>query len=109
LGDYRFERIIKRTEQLYLFEFSKEDKRNQLCWVAWMPTGFRSDQPTQKNHRITEITLTDLPAKPTEILAMQTSEQTQNKDFVSTLESITFELSESPAYLFFEPKKLLLK
>jgi hypothetical protein len=48
LGNYRFERIIKRTEQLYLFEFSKEDKRNQLCWVAWMPTGFRSDQPVQK-------------------------------------------------------------
>ena len=109
LGDYRFDRIIKRTEQLYLFEFSKEDKRNHLCWVAWMPTGFRSDQPAQKKHRTREITLTDLPAKPTEILAMQTSEKSKNKNFFSNLESITFELSESPAYLFFEPKKLLLK
>jgi hypothetical protein len=74
-----------------------------------MPTGFRSDQPAQKKHRITEITLNDLPAKPTEIQAMQTSEKSKNKDFVSNLKSITFELSESPAYLFFEPKKLLLK
>ena len=70
-----------------------------------MPTGFRSDQNVKKTGRTTEITLIELPAKPKQILAMQTSEQTQNKDFVSKLDSITFELSESPAYLFFEPKK----
>jgi hypothetical protein len=106
LGDYRFERIIKRTEQLYLFEFSKEDKRNHLCWVAWMPTGFRSDQKVKKKHRTSEITLTR-PARKTKTNLGHANLGTRAKIKTSfrPRKSITFELSESPAYLFFEPKK----
>ena len=105
LGDYRFSRIVQKNSQLYLFEFLKGKDRDQVCWVAWSPTGFRSDQKVKKNHRATEITLADLPSKPDRLLAMQTSGESEPKDFVSTSGSITFELSESPVYLFFEPKQ----
>jgi len=104
LGDYRFSRIVPKNSQLYLFEFSQEKNRDKFCWVAWSPTGFRSDQEVKKNHRATEITLVDLPSKPDRMLAMQTSGDSAPKDFVYTSGSITFELSESPVYLFFEPK-----
>ena len=88
LGDYRFERIIKSTEQLHLFEFSK--KIREIIYVGWHGCPLVSDPIKQsKNpYRMTEIKLTDLPAKPKQILAMQTSEKAKIKTSFRNLNSI---------------------
>ncbi len=45
LGEYRFNKIIKKEEgRLYIYEFKHGVKEDLLIWVAWSPTGSGREQ-----------------------------------------------------------------
>jgi serine/threonine-protein kinase ATR len=95
LGDYRFNRVVERkTDELYIFEYAKDQEPQALCWVVWSPTREKSDKV-----RI----LTGLPSLPKSVQVMPVT-----PDVLQELEwkkvaanSISLSVGESPRFLYF--------
>ena len=102
LGDYRFRRIVKKAPgDLCVYEFAQGDDSSQVIWVAWSPTGARTNEQDRYESRERKTTLNDLPALPTRILGMATTSGDAPKPTweKSGPSAITLTLGESPVYL----------
>ncbi|CAL1516745.1 cellulase family glycosylhydrolase [Chitinophaga sp. MM2321] len=102
LGDYRFKRIVKRDKgELYVYEFEHGSDPKKLVWVAWSPTGAKTqEQEGYQPHQIS-ATLDSLPGIPVSVNAMATAagdipQQQWKKAGVS---GITLTIGESPVYI----------
>jgi hypothetical protein len=102
LGDYRFRRVVKRNAgELYIFEFEHGTDPKKLIWVAWSPTGAKTQQQQgYKPHTFT-ATLDNLPGMPLHVTGMATAdgeapqEPWQNKGDAAMILTI----GESPVYI----------
>ena len=71
LGEYRFRRIIKKEEgRLYVYEFVRGNDPRSLIWVAWSPTGVKTQDKEGYRPREVNATLDRLPALPESVTAM---------------------------------------
>jgi hypothetical protein len=102
LGNYRLHRIVKNDAgNLFVYEFEQGDDKNKKIWVAWSPTGAKTQEKEGYRPREVKVTLTGLPGKPVQVTGMATSngqapepkwEQTGNA-------AITLTIGESPTYI----------
>ncbi|MHA4808065.1 cellulase family glycosylhydrolase [Flavitalea flava] len=102
LGNYRFHRIIKNeAKDLFVYEFENgEDKKNKI-WVAWSPTGTKTQEKEGYQPREVKVILTDLPGKPTRVAGMATTNgQAPESKWEQTGDAaITLTVGESPTYI----------
>ena len=103
LGEYRFNRIIEKTKDLYLYEFKKDKDPNNSIWVAWSPTGNRTDGDPNHKGRTASVTLNNLPGEVKEVRAMQTTREpaTSVNWQPAGPSSLKLAVSENPVYLHF--------
>lgn len=97
LGNYRFSRIVKKTEgQEYIYEFRNGDDRKKIIWTAW--------RPTAQNKEI-DITLA-VPGKPEKIEAMSVQKgAASSAPFVySNSGEVKLKISGSPVYILMREK-----
>ena len=74
LGEYRFRRIVKKEDgKLYVYEFVRGNNPDSLIWVAWSPTGVRTQDKEGYQPREINTTLDHLPGLPLSVTAMATS------------------------------------
>ncbi|SEW35308.1 hypothetical protein [Chitinophaga arvensicola] len=102
LGNYRFNRIVKNESgKLFVYEFEQGDTPGNRIWVAWSPTGTKTQEKEGYQPKEALVTLTGLPGKPSRVVAMATTasaasepkwEQTDSK-------SITLTVGESPTFI----------
>ena len=107
LGDYRFERVVRQEAgKLHLYAFQPGRRAGSPIWVAWSPTGVRSDRQQGYVPRETEVTLTDLPAQPARVLGMAVADGAAPALPWKSAgpRAITLTIGESPAYLVFGPQ-----
>lgn len=102
LGDYRFSRVVKKDAgSAYVYEFIHGSERGQVVWVAWSPTGVRTDSKTGYVPRESTITLSGLPALPKQVVGMATADGEAPKPaWTKTGErTISLTVGEAPIYL----------
>ncbi len=101
LGDCRFSRVVldqpgRTRVQEYI---DGEQDAGMVVWVAWSPTGYRTDAKAGYVPVHHPMTLRGLPAKP-ELQTMTTAAgPAETVDGRWSAGSITFEVGESPVYL----------
>jgi len=96
LGDYRFQRAIKSTDQLRVVEFTHETHNKPPIWVAWSPTGHSSS---------VKASLDRLPGKLASAVEMPASKdpaRTVPTESGPNGTTLKLEVGESPIYLTFE-------
>lgn len=101
LGDCRFARVVKQDAgRLRVLEFTGgPDAPGKVVWVAWSPTGCRTDAKAGYVPAHTRAVLSGLPARP-EVVAMATAEApAQAPEAAVAATSVTVEVGESPLYL----------
>lgn len=102
LGNYRFHRIVKNEEDnLFVYEFVQGNDKNKKIWVAWSPTGSKTQEKEGYQPREVKVTLTELPDTPVHIVGMATaSGQAPEPKWHQTSETaITLTIGESPIYI----------
>jgi hypothetical protein len=102
LGDYRFRRIVKKEPaDLFVYEFAQGGDPSHLIWIAWSPTGARTNEKDRYESRERKTTLNDLPVLPTRILGMTTTSGDAPKPTWEKTgpSAITLTLGESPVYI----------
>ena len=102
LGNFRFKRVVeKRPADLFVYEFESAEASHPVVWVAWSPTGARSNEKEHYLPRQLRETLTGLPSLPSEVVGMATAESDALKLSWEKAgpTSITLRVSESPAYI----------
>ncbi len=93
LGDYRFVRAVGEIPgEAYVYEFSRGS--GHPVWVAWSPTGSGRTKP---------LRLGSLPGRPQRIERMPLAEGAAERIEWRHVGggTIQFDLTESPAYIFF--------
>jgi len=93
LGEYRFNRIIRKEEaELYVYEFVHASINNQVIWLAWSPTG---------TGRELDARIEGLPGKILKIEQMPVREgaiaRVETQDAGSN--AIKLKITESPVYI----------
>ncbi|MCX7046499.1 MAG: hypothetical protein NTX50_13570 [Candidatus Sumerlaeota bacterium] len=104
LGDYRFKRIVKKNKgELFLYEFERGDGSGQKIWVAWSPTGARTNEKDTYKPREAKMTINDLPALPTRLIGMATADGEAPKVAweKASPSAIILTIGESPVYIIF--------
>ncbi|HTI71647.1 MAG TPA: hypothetical protein VMF06_16855 [Candidatus Limnocylindria bacterium] len=102
LGDYRFHRVVKKAAgELYVYEFEKAGEPTALIWVAWSPTGTRTNSKTPHTPREAKVTLTGLPVMPSRVVGLAVNQgaapaATWTK---AGAQSIEVTVGESPLYI----------
>jgi len=102
LGAYRFKRMVKQEAgNLYVYEFEKGANKNDKIWVAWSPTGVKTQEKEGYQPREVRVTLSGLPGKPIQVIGMATADgQPPAPKWEQTGDSaITLTIGESPAYI----------
>jgi hypothetical protein len=102
LGAYRFKRIVKQEAgNLYVYEFEKGANKNDKIWVAWSPTGVKTQEKEGYQPREVKVTLSGLPGKPIQVIGMATADgQPPAPKWEQAGDSaITLTAGESPAYI----------
>jgi hypothetical protein len=102
LGDYRFKRIVKKISAgLCVDEFVHADDPGLTIWVAWSPTGTRTNEKDHYVPRETKATLSELPSLPVQVVGMATADgpAPQPGWEKAGASSITLTVGESPIYL----------
>lgn len=102
LGNYRFRRVVKNEAgKLFVYEFEQGDDKNNKIWVAWSPTGTKTQEKEGYQPRTSTVTLDGLPGRPVRVVGMATTdgpapepkwEQTADK-------TITLTIGESPTFI----------
>ena len=104
LGDYKFRRVVtKKPAEVFVYEFQRGDDAKQLIWVAWSPTGVRTNAKNGYHPREAKVTLADLPKPPEKVVGMATDDRTAPAvDWVKNgTSSISLTVGESPVYLVY--------
>ena len=107
LGNYRLHRMVKsEVGHLYVYEFEQGDNKNNKIWVAWSPTGARTQEKEGYQPKEMKVTLKDLPGKPISVTGMATTDgQAPEPKWEQTGDSaITLTVGESPTYIVLKPK-----
>ncbi|RFS24699.1 hypothetical protein DVR12_05720 [Chitinophaga silvatica] len=102
LGEYRFRKIIQQQPgKAYVYEFVKGSDNNDIIWVAWSPTGVRTDKKKNYQPVQTTIALYNIPGDVVQIQGMAVNENSSQKiDFKKNNQtSISLTISESPVYI----------
>jgi hypothetical protein len=102
LGSYKFHRIIKNDAgSLFVYEFEQGSDKNKKIWVAWSPTGARTQEKEGYQPREVKVTLNGLPGKPVRITGMATTNgQAPEPKWEQTGDAaITLTVGESPIYI----------
>ena len=105
LGNFRFKRIVqKNPDALFVNEFEHGTDPSRVIWVAWSPTGTRTNEKDRYLPRETKATLNDLPSLPVRIVSMATAdgEAPQLSWEKSGSSAITLNVGESPIYIIME-------
>ena len=106
LGDYRFKRVVaEQANKHMVYEFEHGDDAQKLVWVAWSPTGCRTDQRVGYKPR-TSVWVTDhLPGTLLTSKSMAISQEPPGAALV-TREGNELQLTvgESPCYIIWEVK-----
>jgi hypothetical protein len=105
LGGYRFKRVVKKVPgELCVFEFECGDAPGRMVWVAWSPTGVRTNEKNGYVPREAKVTLEGLPALPTKVFGMATADGEAPKPAWEKAgpASITLTIGESPVYILME-------
>ncbi len=102
LGEYRFNRIVtKKTGELFVYEFVHGSDPGRLVWMAWSPTGSRTNEKDGYKPREVKTTLSDLPALPVKVVGMATADGEAPKLAWEKAgpSAITLTIGESPTYI----------
>ncbi|NLH15467.1 MAG: hypothetical protein GX455_02700 [Phycisphaerae bacterium] len=108
LGEYRFNRIVtKRPGELFVNEFVHGADPAKIAWVAWSPTGARTNEKEGYKPREAKATLSDLPAQPSKVLGMATADGEAPKPAWEKQgpSAITLTVGESPTYILMDRQK----
>lgn len=102
LGDYRFKRAVKRQAgELYVYEFEHGQDPKKLVWVAWSPTGAKTQEQQGYKPHETAVTLHNLPGTPVHVTGMATAggdaPQPAWQDVGDA--AMTLTIGESPVYI----------
>lgn len=93
LGNYRFNRVIKKEQDhLYIYEFAHADENGLLIWVLWSPTGIEREK---------EIHLHELPGKilKTERMPLKEDPPKTAKLEMIGANAVQLKITESPLYI----------
>ncbi len=90
LGDFRFSRVIRQTDDLYIYEFINPERPKEPVWAIWSPTG--DQREVEKS-----ITVTDEPLEA-ERMPLQEGPP-ENVPFVRSTGTVKLPVGESPVYL----------
>ncbi len=102
LGEYRFKRVVTKTPgALSVFEFENGANPDRIAWVAWSPTGVRTNEKNGYVPRAARVTLTGLPALPARVAGMATADgEAPNAAWEKAgPTAITLMVGESPVYI----------
>jgi hypothetical protein len=102
LGDYRFKRVVQKSpDKLFVYEFEHGTGSSRVIWVAWSPTGTRTNEKDRYVSRETKAMLSGLPSLPVRVVGMATADG----DFPQLSwekvgpSGIAFTVGESPIYI----------
>jgi hypothetical protein len=101
LGDCRFSRVVRQDPgKLRVQEYiGGPEARGKVVWVAWSPTGCRTDAKTGYVPAHQRITLTGLPGRATVAVMAIAADPARAPEAKNAGTSITVEVGESPIYL----------
>jgi len=102
LGNYRFHRIVtNQPGNLFVYEFEQGSDKTKKIWAAWSPTGAKTQEKDSYHPRVAKVTLNQLPAKPSRVIGMSTSDgpAPEPKWQQTGPNTITLLITESPAYI----------
>jgi hypothetical protein len=105
LGNYRFKRVVKKSpNEVFAYEFAAAEPGNRTIWVAWSPTGARSNEKEHYTPRQLKITLDGLPSLPLQVVGMASSagEAPEVRWEKAGTTAITLTIGESPTYIVME-------
>jgi hypothetical protein len=107
LGSYRFHRVVKQDAgRLFVYEFVQGDDENKKIWVAWSPTGARTQEKEGYRPREMKVTLGSLPGRVVRVSGMATADgQAPEVKWERAGDAaITLMIGESPVYIVMAPK-----
>ena len=102
LGDYRFSRVIKKQKgEVFVYEFTHGTDPGRVIWVAWSPTGARTNEKDTYVPHEARVTLTDLPGLPEQVVGMATADGPAPKAAWDKAgdTSLSLTVTESPTYI----------
>jgi hypothetical protein len=105
LGNYRFKRIVKKSpNDLFVYEFEPGDASKRVIWVAWSPTGARTNEKEGYAPRGIKAVLSGLPSLPIQVIGMATAENEAPQPGWEKAGpgAITLTIGESPTYIIME-------
>lgn len=105
LGGCRFKGMVKkRPGDLFVCEFEHGSDPSRIIWVAWSPTGTRTNEKDAYVPRATKVTLSELPSLPVRVVGMATAEGEAPKVpwEEASPSAITLTIGESPTYLIMD-------
>lgn len=101
LGDCRFAKVVRQEPgKLRVQEYvGGPEARGTVVWVAWSPTGCRTDAKAGYQPAHATVTLSGLPGRP-EAIAMATADgKPAPVEAQVSARAVTLEVGESPVYL----------
>jgi hypothetical protein len=102
LGNYRFHRVVKNEAgNLFVYEFEQGGNTTNKVWVAWSPTGTKTQDKDGYRPREVRITLRELPGKPVRVFGMATTDGPASEPGwkQTSGSTITLPIGESPTYI----------
>jgi len=102
LGDYRFKRVVETSPpEVSVMEFASGATPDRIIWVAWSPTGARTNDKARYSPRQIPTRLRGLPSLPAQVVGMATTEAEapQLSWKQAGPAAISLLVSESPSYL----------
>ena len=102
LGGYRFKRAVKKDPgDLCVYEFECSETPDRVIWVAWSPTGARTNEKDHYVPHEAKATLSGLPSLPTQVVGMATADGEAPKPAWEKTgpAAITLTVGESPIYI----------
>jgi hypothetical protein len=102
LGDYKLHRIVKNDAgKLCVYEFEQGADSSKKIWVAWSPTGAKTQEKEGYQPREAKVTLIGLPGKPTRVTGMATTDGQAPEPKWEQISNgtITLTIGESPIYI----------
>lgn len=90
LGDYRFEKVVKQSQENYTYEFTHSDGKKKV-WVCWAPVDTEKEKAIGIN----------VPFSVDRVEQMPTSSSKGEKvDYQLKGNKLGFKISGSPVYIF---------
>ncbi len=105
LGEYRFKRIVQKSpDKLFVYEFEHGADPSRVIWVAWSPTGARTNEKDHYVPREAKATLRGLPSLPARVVGMATADgESPRPSWEKTGPSaIGLTVGESPTYIIMQ-------